>query len=139
MKSACDDVYTALRTVLAHSKCSIDASLCLFYMQRWVCSEHALMWSLPEDQRKPCCLWQSFSNYQQYLKICLPAFLPLFIYLFLWPYLQHMEVPKAGVELELQLLAYTTTTAAQDLSCLCDLHHSSRQHRTLNPLSEARD
>ena len=27
-----------------------------------------------------------------------------------------MEVPKLGVELELQLLAYTTATATQDLS-----------------------
>ena len=26
-----------------------------------------------------------------------------------------------------------------DLSCVCDLHHSSRQHQILNPLSEARD
>ena len=27
----------------------------------------------------------------------------------------------------------------QDLSCICDLHLSSQQHRILNPLSEARD
>ena len=33
----------------------------------------------------------------------------------------HMEVPGLGVELELQLLAYTTATAMLDLSCLCDL------------------
>ena len=26
-----------------------------------------------------------------------------------------------------------------DLSCICDLHHSSQQHRILNPLSKARD
>ena len=35
--------------------------------------------------------------------------------------------------------AYATTTATQDLSHVCDLHHSSRQHRILNPLSKARD
>ena len=35
---------------------------------------------------------------------------------FLGLYLQHMEVPRLGVELELQLLAYTTATATQDLS-----------------------
>ena len=39
----------------------------------------------------------------------------------------------------LQLLAYTTATAMQDLSHVWDLYHSSRQHRILNPLSEARD
>ena len=30
-------------------------------------------------------------------------------------------------------------TATQDLSCICSLHHSSGQHWTFNPLSEARD
>ena len=50
-----------------------------------------------------------------------------------------MEVPRLRVELELQLPAYTTATAAQDPSCICDLHHSSWQYQTLNPLSEARD
>ena len=29
-----------------------------------------------------------------------------------------MEVPRLGVELELQLLAYATATAARDPSCL---------------------
>ena len=51
----------------------------------------------------------------------------------------HMEVPRLGVESELQLLACTTATAKQDLSRVCNLHHSSWQHQTLNPLSEARD
>ena len=38
-------------------------------------------------------------------------FFTLFIYLFciLGPYLQHMEVPRPGVEVELQLLAHATT------------------------------
>ena len=45
-----------------------------------------------------------------------------------------------GVELELQLPAYTTTTAAAIMgaSHICDLHRSSWQRRILNPLSEAR-
>ena len=34
---------------------------------------------------------------------------------------------------------YTTATAMLDLSCICDLHRSLRQHWILNPLSEARD
>ena len=50
-----------------------------------------------------------------------------------------MEVPRLGVELELELLAYTTDTAMQDLSHVCDLYHSSQQHQILNPLSEAKD
>ena len=55
-------------------------------------------------------------------------------------HLRHMEVPRLGVELELQLLASTTTTATWDLSHICNLHHSSPQcWRILNPLSESRD
>ena len=50
-----------------------------------------------------------------------------------------MEVPRLGVELELQLPVYTTATAIQDLNCICDLHHRSWQYQILNPLSEARD
>ena len=56
---------------------------------------------------------------------------------FLGPYLQHMEVPKLGVESELQLPA--TATAMWDPSCVCNLYHSSQQCRIPNPLSEARD
>ena len=41
--------------------------------------------------------------------------------------------------MKLQLPAYTTATATWALSHICDLHHSSRQYRILNPLSEARD
>ena len=47
-----------------------------------------------------------------------------------------MEVPRTGIKSELQLLTYTTAT---DLSPVCDLHGSSWQRRSLNPLSEARD
>ena len=50
-----------------------------------------------------------------------------------------MEVPRLGVILELQLPAYTTGRAMQDLSHICDLYHSSRQCWILNPLSRARD
>ena len=51
----------------------------------------------------------------------------------------HIEVPRLGVESELQLLAYTTAAAMRDPSRICDLHHSSQQHRVPNALSEARD
>ena len=46
---------------------------------------------------------------------------------------------RLGVQSEVQLLPYTTTTAMQDPNHVCDLHHSSRQCQILNPLSEARD
>ena len=62
-----------------------------------------------------------------------------FFFFFLEPYLQHMEVPRLGVQSELQLLAYTAATAMQDPNHLCDLHHSSGQHQIPNPLSKARD
>ena len=48
-----------------------------------------------------------------------------------------MEVPRLGVDSELQLQAYITATAAQDPSRVCDLHHSNSW--ILNPLSEARN
>ena len=65
----------------------------------------------------------------------------LFIYLFsfLGPHPWHMAVPRLGVKLELQLLAYFIATATQDLSLICKLHHSSGQRQVLNPLTEARD
>ena len=50
-----------------------------------------------------------------------------------------MEVPRLGVESELQVQAYTRATATRDLSCVCDLHCSSWQHWILNPFSKARD
>ena len=40
-----------------------------------------------------------------------------------------MEVPRLGVESELQQPAYTTATAAADLSHVCHLHHSSPQRQ----------
>jgi len=44
-----------------------------------------------------------------------------------------------GAELEIQLMVYTTATAMQYPSCVCDLHHSSQQRQILKSLSEARD
>ena len=63
----------------------------------------------------------------------------IFLCVFLGLHPQHMEVPRVGVSLELQMPAYTTATATPDLSYVCDLHRSSLQHRILNSLSEARD
>ena len=53
--------------------------------------------------------------------------------------LPHMQVPRLGVESELQLPAYTTAIARLSPSHVCDLHRSSGQLWILNPPSEARD
>ena len=50
-----------------------------------------------------------------------------------------MEVPMLGVELELQLPAYTTAMATLDLSYIYDPCYNLRQCWILNPLSEAKD
>ena len=63
----------------------------------------------------------------------------LFIYCFLGPHSRHMEVPRLGVESELQLPASTTATTMADLSHICNPYKSSQQHWIPDPLSEARD
>ena len=63
-------------------------------------------------------------------------FLPSFSFFF---FFLHLEAPRLGVESELQLQVYTTATAMQVPSQVCDLHHNSQQRRILNLLREARD
>ena len=78
----------------------------------------------------------------QKLWIHFPLFLFIIIiwfFCFLGPHPWHMEVPRLGVQSELQLPAYTTATATPDPSCIFNLHHSSRQCQILNLLSGARD
>ena len=67
--------------------------------------------------------------------ISLYEILNFFFFCFLGLHHWHVEVPKLGVELELQLPPYPTATATQELSCICDLHRSSRQCQILNSLS----
>ena len=62
-------------------------------------------------------------------------FFCFFLELHLW----HMEVPRLGVELELQLPAYSIATAMWDPSQVCNLHRSSQQCQILDPLSKARN
>jgi len=50
-----------------------------------------------------------------------------------------MELLRLGVQLELQLPAYTTAAAIPDPSHVCNLHLSSLQCWILNPLSKARN
>ena len=49
------------------------------------------------------------------------------------------RVPGQRSNQSCKLLAYVRATATPDPSHVCDLHHSLRQGRILNPLSEARD
>ena len=85
-------------------------------------------------------IYTSVLNKQMQRTFCKAIFTLLFLFFcFLGLHLRYMEVPSLGVESELQLLAYTTATAKQDVSCVWDLHHSSWQLWILNPLSEARD
>ena len=60
-------------------------------------------------------------------------------FVFLGLHQWHMETPKLGVNLEMQLLAHATATAMPDLRRICELCYRLRQGQILNPLSEARD
>ena len=72
-----------------------------------------------------------------FLKI--PSVSSFFLFFFLGLYPWHMDVSRLGVKSELQLPVYTTGTATQDLSHVCNLHYSSWQCQILNLQSEARD
>ena len=72
--------------------------------------------------------------------ICSRVFLFCFVFFpfcLLGPCQWYMEAPRLGVEWEPQLQAYTAAAATGVLSRLCNLHHSSRQCRILNPLGRA--
>ena len=68
-------------------------------------------------------------------------FLFLFIiyFLFLLPYLWHIEVSQLGVKSEIQMQAYATATVTLDPSHICDLGCSLWQRRILNPQRKARN
>ena len=61
-----------------------------------------------------------------------------YFFVFLGLHSWHMEVPRPGVELELQLPAYSTATAMLDPSWICNLHHNSWPHQILKSLRGAR-
>ena len=56
-------------------------------------------------------------------------FFLFFFFLELHP--RHMELPRRGVKLELQLPAYATATEMQDPSHVCDLHTAHSNARSL--------
>ena len=49
------------------------------------------------------------------------------------------SVPRLGVKLELQLLAYSTATVKPDSSHVGNIQHRSWQHRIPDPLSKSKD
>ena len=75
-----------------------------------------------------------FISFYLFYFILLYFILFYFILCFIGPFLWYMEVPKLGVESELQLLAYTTATATWDPSSICDPYHRSWQCRIPDPL-----
>ena len=66
-------------------------------------------------------------------------FLFFFFFCFVGPHWRHMQVPRLGIESELQRPTYARATDTPDPSRICNPHHSSRQHQIFNPLSAARD
>ena len=63
-----------------------------------------------------------------------------FFFFFLWLHLCHMEIPKLGVEMELQLSTYVMAIATLVLSRhICELYRSLCQCWIFNPLSEAKN
>ena len=61
----------------------------------------------------------------------------IIIFLGLHPW--HRELPRLGVELELQLPAYATATPTQNPSLVCNLHCTLQQGWIFKLLSKARD
>ena len=95
-----------------------------------------------------CYIYKHFDKHVYCITMCpssiscntdLERELSFFLFFFLSPHLQHMEVPRLDVKSELQLLAKAIATATRDPSHICNLYHSSRQRWIFNPLSKARD
>ena len=85
------------------------------------------------------CIFFCIYQYVFFLSNFIEWFFFFFFFCLLGPHPWHMEVPRSGVESELQLPAYTTATVTWDPSHTYDLYHSSWQHQILSPMSEARD
>ena len=60
-------------------------------------------------------------------------FFSFFLFFFFsGPHPWHMEIPRLGIESELQLLVHTTATAMQDPSLVCGLHQLAATHWIFN-------
>ena len=81
---------------------------------------------------------QNFREGEENLNMCYKPN-TIFPFLFKGPLPWHVEIPRLGVQVDLQLPACATATATWGPSHIFNLPHSSRQHQVLNPLIEARD
>ena len=105
---------------------------------------HSKKINIPSSEmRPPLIFWNQFRGQVGICQRLHPLkgfkYMQLYFSFLLRLHLRHMEGSRLGVELELQLLAYTTATAMPDLSCICELHHRSWHQGILNPLSEVRN
>ena len=76
----------------------------------------AIVWILAQKKRHICPTVSAFVPRHGSFHFCSLKSILFYFFVFLGPNWQHMEVPRLGVKLELQLLAYTTATAIQDPS-----------------------
>ena len=88
--------------------------------------------------------WSHSSNNTKSLTHCTTGQLCNGIFFFFFFFLRAAcpsiwKIPGVELELQLQLPVFTKATATRDPSWVCDLHHSSWQHRILNPLNGARN
>ena len=113
----------------------INAELLCCIFETHLCQLHVNSKNAKENGNKST---EALSHMNE-SKTCSVSCGDFFFFFFLGLHLDHMEVPRLVVESELQLPASPTATAMWDPSCVCNLHHSSWQHRILNPLSRAKD
>ena len=107
-------------------------SLLVLFLLASLCSSNSLR-LFPSQAPFISCSLSTIVLFPHHLFVC------LFVYVFLGLHLWHMEVPRLGIQSELQPLACATATAMPSLSFVCHLHHSLWQHQILNPLGKARD
>ena len=93
----------------------------------------------PFPQFTPSTDWIRPTHIREGISFIHSTFFFFFFFCFLGPLQQHMEIPRLGLQLELQLLAYATAAGTSDPSHVCNRHHGSWQCRIINPLSKARD
>ena len=90
------------------------------YLCFWPCPWHVEVPGPGMEPSPPLCWILNQLNHQELFFL-----LSFFFFFFLGLHPWHMKIVRLAVELELQLPAHTTATAMQDLSLVCDLHHSS--------------
>jgi len=79
-----------------------------------------------------CASWPPGNSPALAPRVCTCPWFSCFLFLLFRAKPAAYGISRIGIKSELQLLAYISTTATWDPSCVCDLHHSSQQY----PLSE---